>query len=60
MGALIGCVLICAVLAFMYDEVVKVRVALETLAERKDVDSERCKCLICDGKVPTMKERRND
>jgi hypothetical protein len=58
MGAFAGSILICVALAFIYEEAQKIRRVLETLAQR-EVDSERCKCQICDGQVPTMKERRS-
>ncbi len=63
MGAFVGCMFIVIALVVIgiiaCEELFKIRKALETIAQPKEVDSERCKCQICDGQVPTMKERRD-
>ena len=55
-GAFLGCCLIAGVMCLIGHELRRIGDMLEA---RQKVDSERCKCQICDGQVPTMKERRD-
>jgi hypothetical protein len=56
MGAFFGCLMIAIMLGLILDVLSAINITLKM--KREDVDSERCKCQICDGQVPTMRERK--
>lgn len=56
MGAFFGCMVIAVMLGLILDAIYALKTTLDARQET-EVDSQRCKCQICDGQVPTMEER---